>query len=444
MLFSFQNLALLYFEVRLDLHAYNIDTRTGSMSCCRILWLFSFKYFCTIIDIYNRDNMLIVRGSSMQSISLDEIKPGMYLSKPLMATDGTVLLHEGIEIKERYIQYLRHKGIISLFVGEPEFSEPAEKISEDRNEPKQRQQAMTAAREVINHFRVGKGVQLDRIKNIVSDLVNQLDQKPENMIHLLDIRRKEEYMFSHAVNTCILSVMTGLAKGYDNKQLYELGLAAMFHDVGKVKFSRNLALQYPNYVTNEGMEEYKQHPFYSLEILRQNENLSIDIVNACFQHHERWNGSGYPMGLAGDTISEYAQIISIADVYDRLIAGMPHRRPTPVYYAAAILNKAAGEYFNPEIVDKFNQNVAIYPMGRTVRLNNRQSGLILGVGIKSKNTPVVRIISSEDGTEVNKLVELDLEKNPGLFIVDFEEVYAGHVQAYTEYVPINYLKGKPV
>ena len=380
----------------------------------------------------------------MQRISLDEIRPGMYLSKPLMIADGTILLHEGIEIKERYIQYLRHKGITNLYVGEHTVPENSESPVSERDDPQQRQQAMLAAKEVISNFRVGKGVQLDRIKNIVSDLVNQLDQKPENMIHLLDIRRKEEYMFSHAVNTCILSVMTGIANGYDNKQLYELGLAAMFHDVGKVKFSKGLASQYPDYVTQVGMEEYKQHPFYSLEILKENKNLSIDIINACFQHHERWNGSGYPMGIAGDAICEYAQIISIADVYDRLIAGMPHRRPTPVYYAAAILSKAAGEYFNPEMVDKFNQNVAIYPIGKTVRLNNRQSGLILGVGIKSKNTPVVRIISSEDGSEVNKLVELDLEKNPGLFIVEFEDVYAGHVQAYSEYIPINYAKGKPL
>jgi hypothetical protein len=156
------------------------------------------------------------------------------------------------------------------------------------------------------------------------------------------------------------------------------------------------------------------------------------VTNACFQHHERWNGSGYPMGLKGDAIYEYAQIISIADVYDRLIVGMPHRRPTPVYYAAAILNKAAGEYFNPAIVAKFNQNVVIYPMGKTVRLNNWQSGLILGVDIKNKTTPTVRIISSEDGHGVNQLIELDLLKNPGIFMVDFEDLYSSYTKAYAD------------
>jgi HD-GYP domain-containing protein (c-di-GMP phosphodiesterase class II) len=375
----------------------------------------------------------------MRSITLDEIQPGMYLSRPLISADGTVLLHEGIEMKERYLQYLRNMGITSLFVGKPEIQDTVE-IKEDFYDQKHRQEAMDAARETVDQFRVGKGIYLDRVKNIVSELIDQLSQKPENMMYFLDIRRKKEYMFSHAVNTCILSVMTGLALGYDAKQLDELGLAAMLHDVGKIKFSKHLALQFPNCLTWKEREEYQQHTFYSLEILRENRSLSVNVVNACFQHHERWDGSGYPLGLKGDAISEYAQIISIADVYDRLIAGLPHRLPTPVYYAVAILNKAAGTYFNPAIVDKFNQNVAIYPMGKSVRLNNHQSGIILGVGIKNTTTPIVRITSSQDGNHINQLVELDLMKNPELFIIDFEELYSIYGQAYAGHTHIYHTK----
>jgi HD-GYP domain-containing protein (c-di-GMP phosphodiesterase class II) len=367
----------------------------------------------------------------MQSITLDEIQPGMYLSRPLISPDGTVLLYEGIEMKERYIQYLRNIGITSLFIGDPEIKDAIE-LEEDFYDSKHMQEAVDTAQELVNQFRVGKGIYLNRVKTIVSDLISQLGQNPENMIHLLDIRRKEEYMFSHAVNTCILSVMTGLAMKYDAKQLNELGLAAMLHDVGKIKFSRHLALQCPNYLTKNERDEYRRHSLYSIEVLRENHTLSEEVINACFQHHERWNGSGYPMGLKGDAISEYAQIISIADVYDRLISGLPHRLPTPVYYAASILNKAAGEYFNPAIIDKFTQSVAIYPMGKTVRLNNQQSGVILGVGINSKTTPIIRIVASQNGNHINKIVELDLLKNPELFIVDFEEVNSSYAQAYAD------------
>lgn len=372
----------------------------------------------------------------MQSISLDEIQPGMHLSRPLISADGTVLLHEGIEIKERYIQYLRNNGITSLFIGEPETGFAAQAAANGYDDPQYKQETMKAAREAVKQFRVGKGINLTRVQHFVTGLINQLDQKPENMLHFLDIRRKEEYMLSHAVNTCILSVMTGFALGFSGERLSELGLAALLHDVGKIKFPRQLARQFPYYLSRNDKEEYRRHCFYTLEILRENPNLPVNVVNACFQHHERWNGSGYPMGLAGESISEYAQIISIADVYDRLIAGMPHRRPTPVYYAAAIINRAAGEYFNPALVEKFNQNVAIYPMGRTVRLNNGQRGLILGVGVKNKNTPIVRIVSSPDGSNINGLVELDLAKNPDLFMVDFEEISTGHAQAYTSHGPI--------
>lgn len=363
----------------------------------------------------------------------------MYLSRPLISADGKILLHEGIVIKERYIQYLRNQGFTSLFVGDQKKQETIEN-QEDFYSSKYRQEAIESAREVINHFHVGKGVNLDSIKNLVSEWINELGEKPENMVNILDIRRKEGYMFSHAVNTCILSIMTGIAMGYNDKQLDELGLAAMLHDVGKIKFSRNLARQFSNKLTKQEKEEYRRHPFYSLEILRENHAVSPNILNACFQHHERWNGSGYPMGLAGDAISEYAQIISIADVYERLIAGMPHRLPTPVYYATAILNKAAGEYFNPVIIDKFNQNVAIYPIGKTVRLNNQQIGVILGVDIKNKAVPIIRITSNQDDGDNNKVIELDLQKNPELFIIDFEELPLSYSKSYADRSYISHIK----
>ena len=363
----------------------------------------------------------------------------MYLSKPLIASDGRVLLHEGIVIKERYIEYLRKQGFTSLFVGDPQV-ENTTKHTEDFNTAKNRQEAIDDAREVINHFKLGKGVNLDGIKRLVSEWISELGQKPENMINILDIRRKEGYMFSHAVNTCILSIMTGIAMGYNDKQLDELGLAAMLHDVGKIKFPKNLAQQFSSSLTKEEKEEYRRHPFYSLEILRRNRTIPVNVLTACFQHHERWNGSGYPMGIAGDDISEYAQIISIADVYDRLISGMPHRLPTPVYYATAILNKAAQEYFNPVIIEKFNQNVAIYPIGKTVRLNNQQIGVILGVDIKNKTVPIIRIMSGSGDGEDNKIIELDLLKNPELFIIDFEELPPSYTTIYADRSYLSHIK----
>jgi HD-GYP domain-containing protein (c-di-GMP phosphodiesterase class II) len=353
----------------------------------------------------------------MRRISLESIQAGMYLSKPLIASDGMVLLHEGIEIKERYIQYLCKLGITELYIDDQETKDI---VVEDVITSDLRQEAMKTALTIVNEFHVGKDVELEKVKTVVSEMIDQLGQNPDIMVHFIDIRRKEDYMFSHAVNTCVLSVMTGMSLGYDEQQLEELGLAAMLHDIGKIRFPHKLARKNPGHLSDEEKEEYRQHPFYALEILKeQHASLSMNIVNACFQHHERWDGSGYPMGLEGKVISEYAQIISIADVYDRMTAGTPYHQPTPVYYAVAILNKAAGQYFNPAIVEKFTENIAIYPIGTTVKLNNNQIGVIVDVNKNSKTTPVIRIISSEDSTKVNQLIELDLKQNPEIFIVDF-------------------------
>lgn len=353
----------------------------------------------------------------MRRIPLDALKPGMYLSQALIAPDRTVLLHEGIELKQRYIEYLRNQGITYLYIDD---APPTPSPAKEPSETELRQQAKQTARKVIRDFRLGKGVPLDKIKDLVSNLVSQILDNPETMHHLMNIRQKEDYMFSHAVNTCLLSVLTGTSMGYDSRRLEELGLAAMLHDVGKIKFNKRLSAQFPRRLNDEEKEEYRQHPFYTLEILKENKSLSMDVINACFQHHERWDGSGYPMGIAGEVIHEYAQIISIADVYDRLITGLPHRKPTPVYYAAAILNKAAGTYFNPEIVAHFTKSIAVYPVGLTVKLDNNQIGVILEMTGPHKTIPVVRILADEDSTQLNQLLELDLTKNPERFILDFE------------------------
>ncbi|MDU4959607.1 MAG: HD-GYP domain-containing protein [Sporomusaceae bacterium] len=371
----------------------------------------------------------------MRSINVNELKPDMVLSRPLLGSDGSVLLQEGIAVRDGYIRYLRSQGIDTLFV-----DEPRQTPTTDFYDSEHTREALSAARQTVGQFRAGQGINLDRIKEIVSGLIGELSQKPENMAHFLDIRRKEEYLFSHAVNTCILSVMTGLALGYSADRLSELGLAAMLHDIGKIKFPQLLAKQFHGSLTPKERQEYRMHPMYSLELLQGNPSVSVAVANACCQHHERWNGSGYPLGLKGDAISEYAQIISVADVYDRLIVGLPHRLPVPVYYAAAILNKAAGEYFNPAIVETFTQNIAAYPMGKTVRLSNHQTGVILGTDVKNKMTPVVRITSGPDSSQLNRLVELDLKKNPGLFIVDFEEVYFNYAQAYADRAYVKHVR----
>ncbi|MDU2064205.1 MAG: HD-GYP domain-containing protein [Sporomusaceae bacterium] len=367
----------------------------------------------------------------MRSISLDQIAPGMYLSQPLLADDGTILLHEGIVMKDRYIEYLKNRGFTTLYVGEPQMS-----VMETTNDMlyglKQQQAAIGAACDLVDQFQVGKDISLTKMKGFVTNWIIQLADDPRSMMKLLDIGRKAGYMFSHAVNTAILSIMTGLALGYEEKQLNDLGLAALLHDVGKIKFPPKVAEQFPDRLTPGEQEEYKRHPFYSLEILRENHTVSVDVLNGCFQHHERWNGSGYPMGLKGDSISLYGQIIGIADVYERLIVGMPHRLPTPVYYAAAILNRAAGTYFNPRLTEIFVQNVVVYPIGKKVWLNTQQEGLILGVDIHNKTTPVVRILSQAEPGQSERVFSLDLAKNPGLFIVDFAEESPCYSQLYAE------------
>src|SRR5690606_11726854 len=102
------------------------------------------------------------------------------------------------------------------------------------------------------------------------------------------------------------------------------------------------------------------------------------------QHHERYDGSGYPRALKGSDIHQFAHIVAIADVYDALTSDATYRKAMPVYEAVAIISKAAGSYFDADLVSKFTENIAIYPIGSVVRLNNNQLGVVVDISRDSK------------------------------------------------------------
>ena len=144
-------------------------------------------------------------------------------------------------------------------------------------------------------------------------------------------------------------------------------------------------------------------------------------AHCAFQHHERYDGSGYPRHLANSEIHQFAHIVALADVYDALTSDVTYRKAVPVYEALAIITKAAGTYFNPELVDHFAGNIAPYPIGSVVRLSNNHIGVVVDISHEAKTKPVVRVIADEQKRRMNKIVEIDLSKNNRLYIADVAE-----------------------
>jgi len=353
----------------------------------------------------------------MRRILLDNVTSGMKLAKPLYSADGKVLLNAGLELKERYIGRLRDLDVTYVYI---EDDLTADIDVPDVVSEKARVEAVASAKQVMDQVKLGRKVDASQAKKIANTLVDELCRNHGMLVNFVDMRTRADYLFNHSVSVCILATMTGISLGFDELRLRDLGVGALLHDVGKLMVPQEIVGKTDRLSLSE-LEEIRKHAEYGFDILRKNPDVSLMSAHCAYQHHERYDGSGYPRQLAGGGIHQFAHIVALADVYDALTSDVTYRKAVPVYEALAIITKAAGTYFDPELVEHFVANIAPYPIGSVVRLSNNHIGVVVDISHECKTKPVVRVIADEQKRRMNKIVEIDLSKNSRLYIADVAE-----------------------
>lgn len=353
----------------------------------------------------------------MRRILLQNITPGMRLAKPLYSADGIVLLNAGIELQDRFIGRLTELDVTYVYVEDA--------LTQDIDIPdvvseQARVEAVAAAKNIMENVKLGQGVDASQAKKISNMLVDNLCKNHGTLMNFIDMRTRSDYLFSHSVNVCILAIMTGISLGFDELKLRDLGVGALLHDVGETLIPSQI-IGKAGRLTPDENAEVKKHPELGFDILRKNPDISLMSAHCAYQHHERFNGCGYPRKLQGNEIHQFAHIVAIADVYDALTSDVAYRNAVPVYEALAIIDKAGGTYFDQELVQAFTDNIAVYPIGSTVRLSNNQIGVVVDISHEAKTKPVVRIIRDENNQPIDKWIEIDLSKNPRMYIADVTE-----------------------
>ncbi|MFO7760483.1 MAG: HD-GYP domain-containing protein [Desulfobia sp.] len=187
------------------------------------------------------------------------------------------------------------------------------------------------------------GKNLKRVKNIVNNIIDFILQKNDSLIHLLYLGSHDYYTFSHSVNVAVFSIgLRQIINRYNDDDLHEFALGAILHDIGKSQIDDNI-LKKPGKLTEEEFEIIKQHPVYGCQLMEEKLSpLSLDII---MHHHEKYTGKGYPDGLKGDEISDYAKIVSIADVYDALTTNRPYAPARKPFYAVSLMKDEMANQF---------------------------------------------------------------------------------------------------
>lgn len=190
---------------------------------------------------------------------------------------------------------------------------------------------------------------LDEAKPIINDFINLMDAAPEAMQFMLSLSGHDFYTYNHSLDVSIYSLGLGRALSFSNNDLQELGIGSLFHDIGKRNVSLDILCKKGG-LTDSEWEQMKMHPQYGLIILNEHPNISDGVKAACFEHHESWQGNGYPQQLSAHDIHPFARIVAITDTYDAMTTQRSYNVPLAPIDAVTMMKEKLINRYDPEML----------------------------------------------------------------------------------------------
>ncbi|NJD04020.1 MAG: HD-GYP domain-containing protein [Ruminiclostridium sp.] len=312
----------------------------------------------------------------MRFVPINCIKAGMKTGKKLVGKNDELLLNSGVVIQQSFITKIKELGYNGIYIDD-DLSEGIE-IDEIINEDLK----YKTVKSIKDTFaKIGKGKTdsfeyIDGFSEHLNLIVKEVLENRDAMVNIIDLKIFDDYTFYHSVNVTVLSLIVGASLGLNKSTLYNLGLAALLHDIGKVFIPKEI-LNKPSVFEKSEFELIKTHSEKGFQFLKDNSGIPAHSYIGVLQHHERFDGSGYPMCIEGKKISLFAKIIAVTDVYDALTSRRPYREAMTPSEAIEYIMGSGGTHFDPKMAVCFTQKVAPYPKGTCVNLSNNTMGIVV-------------------------------------------------------------------
>lgn len=354
----------------------------------------------------------------MKEYKINELRPGMITAQPVKTQQGQIIVAANVELTMTMISRINFYGIGSALIQEADPA-PAPKVqpqttpnSAETDEPysekvksswqfqkfqakfsRQTNDLRTCFEEFINS---GGTVNKDALLKATSSLISSQKTTIEFFDMLHNMRQDDDSTYAHSLNVALIARMIGIWLKFTPEELDTLTLAGLLHDVGKTKIPAEV-LNKQSRLTDEEFALIRQHPQYGYDILK-NQPLDPHIKRAALMHHERCDGSGYPMGLTQDEIDDYALIIAIADVYDAMTAARSYRDPLCPFQVISEFEKDGLQKYKPKYVLTFLERIATTYQNNHVMLDDGRTGKILLLNRNQLSRPLIQL---DDGDYID-------------------------------------------
>ena len=255
------------------------------------------------------------------------------------------------------------------------------------------------------------------IYDVVAEIIDLTMNKKTEILSILSHFEDPayDYLVVHSANVAIYSAFIGYGMNLNQFKLNQLTIAALLHDVGMVKVPESI-LNTTGKLSPQEFMLVQRHTFEGYRILLSRQLFPEEICQVALQHHERFNGSGYPSHRHGDQISVFSRIVAVADSYDAMTEPHTYREKFHGHKAIKDVLQASKNLYDPEVSKTFLSIMSIYPIGSLVQLNNGAIAIVFQANINFPLRPTIRILFDEFGDKVIEKSIIELEKSPNLFI----------------------------
>ncbi|HEX8964377.1 MAG TPA: HD-GYP domain-containing protein [Rhodocyclaceae bacterium] len=248
---------------------------------------------------------------------------------------------------------------------------------------------------LMRDVRLGQQIEVEQCEPVVEAIIDSIFRKPDALLPLAQVKNRDEYTFQHSVAVAALAAAFGRTLELPRAVIKELAIGGLLHDVGKALVP-DAVLNKPGKLTDDEFALMKNHAALGAQLLKKTPGISEIAYNAAAQHHERFDGTGYPLGLKGDDISLYGQMLAIVDVYDAITSLRIYHKGMPPTEALRNMFQWSKQHFSPTLVQAFIKGIGIYPAGSLVRMESGRMGVVREVVPDKLLQPVVKVFFSAE------------------------------------------------
>lgn len=365
----------------------------------------------------------------MSTIKVSDLRDGMRFEKPVFVDGDNVFVPAGIPIRQKDIDWLVKFDIAEVRTeGGPVTDHPADAAApldfeglRDLAGSKRSLDVYLRAIDVFEHISLdvaeGRPIARPRIDAIVAQLIECVRDDRVEMIHLILMGgRTARRISARTVNVTILASIMGMVLKYTAHRLIPLATGAFLHDLGMVKVPKEI-LRKKETLSSDELNQIRTHPIHAYRVIAKELKYPEEIGIIALQHHEHWDGQGYPRRLKGEDINLSARIVTVADAYVAMINERPDRDAVIGYSAMKTILSDNGRHFDPLVLKAFLESLGIYPIGSVVQLNNSAIGRVTASHPEAPLRPAIELIVDEYGNQLGEREAVDLLARKGLFIV---------------------------